>query len=228
MAERASKPWRREPSQSVSTGSFCKWGVVTGQHSLTRRRKIQNSDLGLRHPEQRPAAALADARAARERDLELTIDTIPVLAWTARPDGTAEYGNARYLDYVGLSLEEMQGWGWTAAVHPADLTGLADAWQAILAAGRAGEGEARLRRHDGEYRTLLFRVNPLRDATGNIVRWYGVNTDIEDHRRVEEDLRRSEAFLAKGQELSLTGTFSWDPLTARYIWSEQLYRIFAF
>ena len=133
-----------------------------------------------------------EALGARERNLKLIIDTIPVLAWSARPDGTAEFFNQHYLDYMGLSAEQAQDWGWTVAVHPDDLNGLAVTWQTILASGKPGEAEARLRRHDGEYRWFLFRANPLSDGSGNIVKWYGVNTDIEDRKRADEALRAKE------------------------------------
>ena len=80
----------------------------------------------------------------------------------------------------------------TAAVHPDDVSGLAATWQAILASGEPGETEARLRRFDGKYRWFLFRANPLRDELGNIIKWYGTNTEIDDRKRAEEALRESE------------------------------------
>src|SRR5215472_8996773 len=87
-----------------------------------------------------------------ERNLTLIIDAIPTLAWSVRTDGSAEFLNQHYLDYVGLSLEQVKDWGWTAAVHPDDLNGLVAAWQRIIASEQAGEAEARLRRFDGSYR----------------------------------------------------------------------------
>lgn len=129
------------------------------------------------------------------RSFKLTIDTIPALAWSARPDGSAEFFSQHYLDYVGLSAEQAQGWGWTATVHPDDLNGLAATWQGIMASGKPGEAEARLRRFDGEYRWLLFRANPLRDASGDIVKWYGVNADIDDRKRAETNLSREKHLL---------------------------------
>jgi PAS domain S-box-containing protein len=136
-----------------------------------------------------------EARRESERSFKLIIDTIPALAWSARPDGSAEFFSKHYLDYVGLSAEQAQDWGWTVAVHPDDLSGLAATWQAIMASGKQGEAEARLRRFDGEYRWLLFRANPLRDASGNIVKWYGVNTDIDDRKRAETNLAREKHML---------------------------------
>ena len=119
---------------------------------------------------------------ASERNLQLTFDTMPAIAWSASADGSAEFFNQNYLNYVGLPLEQVLGWGWTAVVHPDDLTGLGQTWQTLLASGKAGEAEARLRRHDGNYRWFLFRTSPLHDENGNIVKWYGVNTDIEDRK----------------------------------------------
>jgi hypothetical protein len=151
-----------------------------------------------------------DALKRSERELKLIIDTIPALAWSARADGTADFFNQHYLDFVGLTAEQASGWGWTAAVHPDDLPGLAATWQSILASGRPGEAEARLRRHDGAYRWFLFRANPLRDASGAIVKWYGFNTDVEEQRQAADALRRSETFLLEVQRLSHTGGWRYD------------------
>ena len=167
-----------------------------------------------------------EALAASERNLKLIIDTIPALAWSARPDGSADFFNQHYLDFIGLSAEEASGWGWTAAVHPEDVNGLAVTWQRIMASEAPGEAEARLRRHDGEYRWFLFRTNPLRDETGAIVKWYGVNTDIEDRKRAEAELRRAYDSFADAQRLSKTGNFTADIVVDDHIWSAELYRIF--
>jgi formate hydrogenlyase transcriptional activator len=113
------------------------------------------------------------------------VDAIPTLAWSARPDGSAEFLNRRWLDYTGLSAEEASDWGWTAAVHTEDRDRLMAFWRHLLASGEAGEIEARLRRYDGDYRWFLFRVEPVRDNHGNIFKWYGANTDIEDRKRAE-------------------------------------------
>ena len=134
--------------------------------------------------------------AGSEHNLKLTIDTIPALAWSARPNGTAEFFNQHYLDFIGLSDDQARGWGWTRAVHPDDLNELASTWQRIIASNAGGDAEARLRRHDGNYRWFLFRANPLRDETGAIVRWYGVNTDIDDRKKAEQALQASERNLS--------------------------------
>jgi len=119
------------------------------------------------------------------------IDTIPVIA-CALPDGSGEFWNRRWHDYTGLSVETARGWGWRAAIHPEDLEELEKKWRADLSSGQAGSVEGRLRRFDGEYRWFLFRYEPLHDEAGNIVSWYGTNTDIDDLKRAQQKLQVSE------------------------------------
>jgi len=138
--------------------------------------------------------ALAEIKNSENR-LRTIIDTIPALAWSARPDGSAEFFNRRWLDYAGLSAEEASDWGWTVALHPEDRGGLIDYWRHLLASGETGEIEARLRRFDGEFRWFLFRASPLRDGSGQVVKWYGTNTDLEERKRAEEALRSNEQSL---------------------------------
>ncbi len=133
---------------------------------------------------------------ASERKLMLIVNTIPALVWSATVDGSAEFFNQHYLDYIGLTAEQASGTGWTSTVHPDDLGNLVMAWQEMKNAGVGGETEARLRRADGEYRWFLFRTNPLRDERGQIVKWYGINTDIEDRRRAEDALNDARTELA--------------------------------
>jgi signal transduction histidine kinase len=101
-------------------------------------------------------------------------------------------------------------------------------WSAIRASGTPGGLEARLRRFDGEYRWFLFRGVPLRDELGNIVKWYGSSTDIEDRKRAEEELRRSESKLVEAQRVSQTGSFFWNISTGERVGSEEFFRILGF
>jgi len=87
-----------------------------------------------------------DALRASERNLQLIIDTIPALAWSARPDGSAEFFNQHFLDFVGLSADQASHWGWTGAVQPQDMHRLAVTCRRIKASEAPGETEARLRR----------------------------------------------------------------------------------
>src|SRR5580693_7386133 len=129
------------------------------------------------------------------------VDAIPTLAWSARPDGSAEFFNRRWLDYTGLSAEKALNWGWSATLHTEDRDRLMDFWRHLLASGEAGEIEARLRRYDGDYRWFLFRVEPARDNHGHIFKWYGANHDIEDRKRAEALLvaeKRTLEMIANG------------------------------
>jgi formate hydrogenlyase transcriptional activator len=133
------------------------------------------------------------------------VDTIPTLVWSARPDGSAEFFNQRWLDYTGFSAEQSRDSGWTAALHPEDRGRIMEYWGHLLASGKAGEIEARLRGCDGEFRWFLFRAEPVRDKHGDIFKWYGANTDIEDRKRAEALLaaeKRTLEMIANGARLA--------------------------
>lgn len=119
-------------------------------------------------------------------DLGVLLDTLPGLAWTALPDGRAEYVGKQWLDYTGLTFEHSIGVGWIDAVHPDDTPRLLSTWGAIIASGQLGEVEARLRRRDGVYRWFLFRVCPMPGPSGEVTRWCGINFDIDDRVQAEE------------------------------------------
>ncbi|HWN57957.1 MAG TPA: PAS domain-containing protein, partial [Methylomirabilota bacterium] len=132
-----------------------------------------------------------------EDKYRVMVDAIPTLAWCALADGSVEFFNQRWHDYTGLSPQAAHGSGWRVAIHPEDLKKSLEKWRALLASGEPGELEARLRRHDGEYRWFIFRSEPFRDERGDIVRWYGTNTDIENLKRTEEKLRQDEQELRR-------------------------------
>jgi PAS domain S-box-containing protein len=125
-------------------------------------------------------------------DLRSIIDAIPTMAWTAGPDGQCDFLNQRWLDYAGMTAAEALGSGWAATIHQADRERILEYWQGCLTSGTPVATEARLRRYDGAYRWFLFLANPLRDAAGNITKWYGSNLDIEDRKRGEHDLLARE------------------------------------
>jgi PAS domain S-box-containing protein len=163
-----------------------------------------------------------------EKELRDAIDTIPALVWSALPDGSNTYANKRFVEYLGLSAEHTAGSRWHALIHPDDLERHASKWMQAVATGKPHENESRYRRSDGQYRWHLDRGLPLRDKDGNIVKWYGVTTDIEDRKCAEQALRRSEAYLAEAQRLSQTGSFGWRPDSGKIVWSDETYRIFEY
>src|SRR5467141_391739 len=126
------------------------------------------------------------------QDIRLVVDTIPTLAWSAGPDGSADFLNRRWLDYTGLSAKQALGSGWQVAIHPDDLPRILETLQEALNSVKAFEVEGRFRRFDGEFRWFLFRGSPLRDRSGKVAKWYGTNTDHEERKRAEDALLKSE------------------------------------
>jgi PAS domain S-box-containing protein len=144
-----------------------------------------------------------DVRRSEDR-LRLVIDTLPAMVWRKLPDGSAEFLNQRFREYTGLSVEEGLGWGWMRnAFHPEDRA--EEEWRAAFAAGEPFEKEARQRRADGAYRWFLLRAVPLRDELGDVVKWYGTSTDIEDRRRADEALQETQDKLAQVTRRQMMG-----------------------
>ncbi len=129
-----------------------------------------------------------------EVTLRQVVDMIPALVrfWSNLADGPNDFSNQGWRDYTGISSEEARGRGWQAAVHPDDLPKLLDTWREMVAAGKAGVFETRLRRNDGVFRWFLCRIDPLRDESGKVLRWFGTATDIDALKQTEERLREDE------------------------------------
>jgi PAS domain S-box-containing protein len=160
---------------------------------------------------------------------QLLVDSIPALIHTAKPDGYLDYFNKPWLEYLGVTLDKVTGWNWTAYVHPEDVEGIVAKWRACLASGEVFEYETRVRRPNGDYRWMFHRRVPFHDANGNIVKWYGSSLDIEERKTAEEALRISQAYLAEAQNLSHTGSWAWNPATGHpSYWSEECYRVLGF
>jgi hypothetical protein len=199
--------------------------VISAQRKAAQALRRSGKDLQVAIENQkRVEAALLQS----EDRLRLVIDKIPTLVWRAGPEGNPDLLNQPALDYTGLTLDQAEK-GWPCAFHPDDKAGMLEKWAAIRESGMRGELEARLRRFDGEYRWFLFRAEPLRDELGNIVKWYGSSTDIEDRKHTEEILRRSEAYLSEAQRLSHSGSWAFIPATGKHTyWSEEIFRITGF
>ncbi|RXT37818.1 hypothetical protein B5V03_31715 [Bradyrhizobium betae] len=159
-----------------------------------------------------------------EHKLRQIIDTIPAHVVRYRPDGIADFMNQTFSEFVGpeVGFDKLR-----SVVHPEDYPERSRVWFAHLATGEPYDQEWRLRRADGVYRWHRSRRVPLRDANGVIVNWYGAGHDIDDQKRTEQALRRSEAHLAEAQRLSHTGASAYNA-TAILYWSEETYRIFEF
>src|ERR1700682_857411 len=210
-----------EGSKALARGEFQHQVSVTGKDELAHLGQVFNDT----------ARRLRDLYATLQQSedrLRLVIDTIPAYAWSAKPDGSVDFINQRFLEFTGRSMQEMLGWSWGSLVHTDDLTRYIGEWQSAVATGEPMESEARVRRMDGDYRWLLVRNVPLRDELGSIVKWYGTAIDIEERRRAEDALRHSEAYLSEAQRLSHTGSWAWNVGTKRIFWSVETFKIFGF
>lgn len=132
---------------------------------------------------------------AAERESEITYaqfkalaNSMPNLAWMARPDGWIFWYNDRWYEYTGTTAEEMAGWGWQSVHHPDVLPKMLERWTHAIKHGEFFQMIFPLRGADGLYRPFLTRVEPLRE-NGVIVGWYGTNTDVTDQERDRERLQ---------------------------------------
>ncbi|HKQ48029.1 MAG TPA: response regulator [Phycisphaerae bacterium] len=122
-----------------------------------------------------------------EQRFRTIADTVPQLLWTTDPAGNADYSNARWLEYSGLSPEQTRGWGWKAVMHPDDVPSIMETWGRCLQTGAPYSAECRFKRgSDGAYRWFLIRGVAVRDPNGAIAQWIGACTDIEDQKRAAE------------------------------------------
>ncbi len=131
----------------------------------------------LEHRSQQPQRQLS------EGEFRTFVDSIPALAWTARPDGWIDFYNRRWFDYTGTTFESQQGWGWVVVHDPDDLPRVLRLFRESLTTGQPWEDEVQLRRaSDGALRWHLSRMMPVRDEQGRLVRWFGTNTDVHDQK----------------------------------------------
>ena len=137
-----------------------------------------------------PAAVRAEEAIVRERAFHAIAESIPQLVWRARGDGVAEYYNQAWLSYTGNALETLRDGGIEASIHPGDLERARATWHEALASGTRYDCEYRLRRNDGTYRWFLARATPLQGSDGDVERWFGTCTDIEEQKRTLAQLER--------------------------------------
>jgi PAS domain S-box-containing protein len=138
------------------------------------------------------------ALAASEENLSLIINSLPVLVWSARPDGSADFVNKSWLDYAGRPADQILEWGFLDLYHPDDIPSMVDIWKRDLEHSDHTVLKGRIRGADGNYRWFYFSGRKLVDANG-VVRWFGCNIDIEDLQRAEIALRDSEAALRESE-----------------------------
>jgi PAS domain S-box-containing protein len=225
----AGKPFEREARLRRADGQY-RWFLIRAVPL-----RDENGDIANWYG---TSTDIEDLKRAEDR-IRLIIDTLPTMVWTLRPDGAVDFVNQRWMDYTGLSLEEVIE-NPMRPLHPEDLPRVMQKWLADMTAGEPSEDEMRLRCADGEYRWFLVRTAPLRDEKGNVVKWFGVSIDIEDSKQAEEALRSSEleqrhiasqlererSRLVEAQEMAKIGSWEAELPGLSVIWSEQTHRIF--
>jgi len=164
--------------------------------------------------------------------LRQIIDSSPALLHTARPDGFLDFFNETWLDFAGEPLEKLLGWGWTSLIHPEDVTSFVQKWRDSVARRKPFQETSRVRRADGVYRWMLHQKVPAFDKAGNILKWNGSSTDIDDQKRVEkrlvkstEELERSQFYLAEAQRFGHIGNWIFNPAAGFESWSRELFNI---
>lgn len=162
-----------------------RWALQRDAHGRPVAILETNTDITERRAAERRAEQ-------RERELLLAVDVIPALVWISAADGSGvQFVNARWAD-VGLSLADVSGPDWSAIVHADDREQVVEAWERSLTTGCSFGTVARIRQGDGRYRWTLTQAEALRGEDGRIIRWYGINTDIDDRKRAEARLLEKE------------------------------------
>ncbi len=130
----------------------------------------------------REAARSHSPEASRDAEFRALFDLMPQLGWTAQSDGSIDFYNRGWYEYTGTTFEQMAGGGWKSVHDPELLPAVVARWEESLLTGSPFEMEFPLRRSDGQFRWFLTRVNPIRDVDGRVVRWVGINVDIQAQR----------------------------------------------
>jgi PAS domain S-box-containing protein len=178
---------------------------------------------------------LADARLQAEEQLRqseakyrLLTEASPHMVWTMRPDRTIDFLSHRASAFTGWTAERAQAEGWLCLIHPQDQLGMLETVSGPLARGEPHEATFRMRRSDGEYRWVLNRAFPVRDASGGLVQWIGTTTDIHAQTEATLALRLAEERQRLAVEAGAMGTWDWDVESGRMVWSETHFRLFGY
>ncbi len=171
-----------------------------------------------------------DEAAIRESEerFRTMANAMPQLAWMAHGDGHIYWYNRRWYEYTGTTLEQMEGWGWQGVHDPQVLPLVMERWKESIDAGTTFEMEFPLRGADGRFRTFLTRVQPLRDGSGQVVQWFGTNTDVSELKRSEAELRETSQRLEMALGAAKLGTFDFRPPTGEVSWDARMASLWGF
>ena len=182
-------------------GRIVKWfGTCADIENQKRNQHILEGQV------QERTAQLADVSTRLQRELyfQTMAEGNPDIIWTANPDGAIDFTNSQWLDYSGLTSEQSQGRGWAAAIHPDDMDLCLKEWESALLSGEPYEAEYRVRGKNGTFLWFLVRANPVRSATGQILKWFGSCTNIESQKQNQQNLE--DQVLERTTQLADTNT----------------------
>ncbi|MCU1301672.1 MAG: domain S-box protein [Candidatus Sulfotelmatobacter sp.] len=191
------KVWHGEIKNRAKDGSIY-WVDTTIVPTLTKEGKPRQY-VAIRADITERKRAEQALRESEER-FQAMANGIQQLAWMAEADGNVFWYNQRWYQYTGTTFEQMQGWGWQSVHDPAALPQVLEGWKASIASGKPFDTEFPLRGADGHFRIFLTRVMPVRDAENRVVRWFGTNTDISEHKETEERLAAQAEKLSRQAE----------------------------
>src|SRR6266853_3864792 len=223
----STKPQRRKaPAAKRRSGVETVRGAISSASKEELRFALLRRTLSeARRHQRRAEEALRESEYKLRQIIE---SAVPGMLWVTGPDGEVTRVNQRTLDFTGArSVEDLLNLGWKEFVHPEDFPKTADAFFHAIQTGESYENLQRVRRVDGEYRWHHVRAEPLRDREGRIIEWYGLSVDIDEGQKIEERLRRSEAYLAEAQRLTHTATVAYNATEIRYF-SDEAFRLFGF
>ena len=163
-----------------------------------------------------------------EEQFRTLANAIPQLCWTANADGWITWYNRRWYEYTGTTPEQMEGWGWQSLHDPEVLPRVLERWGVSVASGTSFEMVFPLRSADGVFRPFLTRVMPLKDADGNVMRWFGTNTDISEQKQIEAELRTNQERLNIALDVAQLGEWERDLKTNIGSRSLRLAQIFGY
>lgn len=165
------------------------------------------------------------ARDARATEVDAILQHVPTMIWRTTATGEMDYANERYLTVWGRSYDGVKGWGWKDSIHPDDMPGIVAYWSEQVKTGCDGVYQFRVGNPERGYRWCVSRCTAHIDAGGKVQAWYGASFDIQEQKRAEERLSRSEAFLRQSQSISKTGSVGVDLVSGEIYWSDETYQV---
>lgn len=164
----------------------------------------------------------------KNKELSFVTDIMPQMMWATESNGLVSFFNKRWMEYTGLPFEELTGDGWINTLHPDDLEKTLISWNHSVNTGELYEVEYRVRRHDGVYRWFLVRGTPMKDNNGNILKWYGSNTDIEEQKRSADILHLSNERFNLVAKATQDAVWDWDLNLGKIWWNDGFQTLFGY